>query len=172
MPFWVYYMGACVLLMGVTYITDRAAFWSYLTVLCGLVAMRFAVSMPFFLGPLTVWSVAAAIIISTNPSILAGVFAILIPIPYIFAVLGWPASHAYFWSDVAGIGLLVVLAIPSGLVLVDSWRASEISHRLGLDCARIESSDPGALRAWVGSACAAMVRAQKSAPPEALERCD
>ena len=172
MPFWVYYMGACVLLMGVTYITDRAAFWGYVTALSGLVAMRYAVSMPFFLGPLTVWSVAAAIIISTNQNILAGIFAFLIPFPYIFALLGWPASHAYFWSDLAGVGLLVVLAIPSGLVLVDSWRTSEISHRLGLDCARVESLDPGALRAWAGGAYSALVRAQKSAPPEALERCD
>ena len=168
-PLWIALTSAG---MAVTWFTDRTAFVSYLAVLCGLLAMRWAVSMPFFLGPLTVWSVVAAIVISTNQNILAGIFAILIPFPYIFAVFGWPASDAYFWSDVNGVGLLVVLAIPSGLVLVDSWRTSEISYRLGLNCARVEPLDPGALRAWAGNAYSALVRAQESAPPEALERCD
>lgn len=143
--------------MAVTWFTDRTAFVGFLTVLCGLLAMRYGASFPPLFA-FTVWSVAAAIIYSTNQSILAVLFAVLIPIPYLLAVFGWEWSHAAFWSDVKGVCLLIALATPTGLALVGPDR----------DWPRLVDSRP--LPVWPSEAVSRMVRTQKSAPREALER--
>lgn len=153
-PIWIALTSAG---LAVTWFTDRTAFYGFLTVLCGLLAMRVPTLFPP-LYALTVWSVAAAIIISTNQSILAGVFAVLIAVCYLPAVFGWPWLSSAFWSDVAGVCLLLFLIAPSGLVLV------------GPDRNWPRLLDSGALPAWPQAAVAALVGAQKSASPEALER--
>ena len=155
-PIWPAYMAVCVLLLGVTWFTDRTAFVGLLTVLCGLLAMRIGGSFPPLFA-LTVWSVAAAIIISTNQSIVAGFLAVIVAACYLPACLGAPWLVSAFWSDVAGVLLLVSLMAPT------------VGDRVLSDRGWPKYLASGDLPAWPASAFGAMARAQKNATTEALE---
>jgi len=152
-PIWIALTSAG---LAVTWFTDRTAFYGFLTVLCGLLAMRMPTSFPPLFA-LTVWSVAAAIIISTNQSILAGLFAVLVALCYLPAVFGWPWLSAAFWSDVGGLCLLACLVLPTGLALVGPDR----------DWPRLLDSRP--LPAWPMAAISHVAKTQSRATPKSLE---
>ena len=153
-PLWMALTGT---LAAVTWVTDRQAFWAYVAILCGLLAMRAGSSFPPLFA-LTIWSVSAAILISLGVSIAAGVCAVVVALAYLPAVFGMPWSHAAFASDVAGLCLLGVLAFPTGAILVGADRGGPgfMHHR--------------PLPAWPMAAVAALARTQKSATGAALER--
>ena len=153
-PLWIALTSAG---LAVTWFTDRTAFYGLLAILCGLLAMRVPSSFPP-LYALTVWSVAAAIIISTNQSILAGILAVLVALCYLPAVLGTPWLSSAFWSDVFGVSLLLALIAPTCLNLVGPDR----------DWPRFVHSGP--LPAWPMAALSHVAGTQKKASTEALER--
>ena len=154
-PIWIALTSAG---MAVTWFTDRTAFYGFLTVLCGLVAMRLAVHLPFFLGPITVWTTVAAIHYSTKQSIAACILAAIVPLPYIFAFFGAPWLHAARVSDVAGVLLLVSLMAPT----VANW--------IGTVRAWVKRAQPRPLPSWCRGAVQARGKAQESATPEAMRQ--
>ena len=141
---------------AVTWFTDRTAFVAYAFILVGLIAMQYPWTFPA-ISALTIWSVIALIVISTNQSILAGSLAFCVSLCYIPALVGWPIMSAYFWSDVAGLALLAALILPTILGLVG---------RADLADTRWIGSSP--LPTWPASAVQALARTQKEASPEAL----
>lgn len=157
MQLWPYYMVAVGVGCVMSACVSRVLFIGFLTFMCGLLAMRFESSFPP-LYALTVWSVAAAIVYSTNQPILTAILTVIVAVCYIPALFGMKWYYAAASSDVAGIAAVASLFISLGMALVGFDRGgSRLMH-------------PGPLPAWPREALAALVSAQKSAPTEAVER--
>jgi len=156
-PIWA--SAAAVMIVGLWWVRDRSAMIGAVIVLAGLLATQAGWPPRIHdLAALTIWSVAVAlIVISTRPSIIALLFAILIPLCYLPVVaFGAHPLNWYRLSDACGIGLLLAL-MGSGIL---TWRSGP-SHRAGL-------VHNGPSRKGVARAFQRLARAQEKAKPEAL----
>jgi hypothetical protein len=117
-PIWIALTVCVILLTG--YARDRSACVAAIIVLGGLIAMQAGILPQYkHVIALTIWCVCLAIIvISTKPSILTLLFALLVPACYIPAVFGANPLDWYRWSDVAGILLLLSLGASGVSTLV------------------------------------------------------
>ena len=117
-PIWIALTIAVILLTG--YARDRSACVAAIIVLGGLIAMQAGWAFPNkHIIALTIWCACLGlIVISTKPSILTLLFALLVPALYIPAIFGAEPIHWYRLSDVAGICLLLSLGVSGISALV------------------------------------------------------
>lgn len=117
-PIWIALTIAVIILTG--YARDRSACVAAIIVLGGLLAMQAGWSLQIkHIAALTIWSICLGlIVISTSPSIMTLIFALLVPALYIPAIFGSEPIHWYRLSDVAGICLLLSLGVSGISALV------------------------------------------------------
>ncbi len=117
-PIWIALTLAVIILTG--YARDRSACIAAIIVLGGLIAMQAGWALPNkHIAALNIWLVCLGlIVISTNASILALLFALIIPSAYIPAMIGFDQTFWYKVSDIAGICLLLSLAVSGISALV------------------------------------------------------
>lgn len=108
-PIWIALTIGVIILTG--YARDRSACVAAIIVLGGLIAMQGGWSLQIkHIAALTIWSVCLAlIVISTKPSILTLLFALLVPVFYLPVIFGAEPLPWYRASDIAGICLLLSL---------------------------------------------------------------